>query len=121
LRGDFVSDEINLSNALLLVGRDVEVYWATGAGKSLVYQLPPLHTGKVALVCSPLISLMQDQCHRLNNTVGASRGNYHLACFLGSAQSDFQVWVEREIKKKFGITIKTQYHMVICRYAHGVY
>jgi len=42
-------------------GRDSCVYWATGSGKSLCYQLPALHTGKTTFVVSPLISLMNDQ------------------------------------------------------------
>ena len=34
---------------------------ATGAGKSLCYQVPPLVTQKTAVIITPLISLMQDQ------------------------------------------------------------
>ena len=45
----------------LLNGRDVVVVLATGSGKSVCYQLPPVHGGKVVVVISPLISLMQDQ------------------------------------------------------------
>ena len=44
-----------------LAGRDVGVFWATGRGKSVCYQLPALITGRVAVVVSPLISLMVDQ------------------------------------------------------------
>ena len=54
---------------------------ATGAGKSACYQVPPLASGRCAVVVSPLISLMQDQVAALEaKGVGAA--------FLGSAQSD---------------------------------
>ena len=70
----------------VLAGRDVTVFWATGRGKSICYQLPALHTGRIAIVVSPLISLMTDQVERLNNTVG--QGRRQVAAFLGSAQLD---------------------------------
>ncbi|MBB1079086.1 ATP-dependent DNA helicase RecQ [Limosilactobacillus sp. STM2_1] len=50
----------------LLAGEDVLTVLPTGAGKSLLYQLPAyLLTGTVIIV-SPLISLMQDQVDRLH-------------------------------------------------------
>eukprot|EP00667_Euglena_gracilis_P001304 EG_transcript_1305 len=45
----------------ILSGRDVVFVAATGSGKSLLYQLPPLVSHRVALVASPLLALMQDQ------------------------------------------------------------
>jgi ATP-dependent DNA helicase RecQ len=44
-----------------LAGRDALVVLPTGGGKSLCYQIPPLVTGKLTVVVSPLIALMQDQ------------------------------------------------------------
>ena len=48
-------------DAVLEEGRDGLVVMATGGGKSLCYQVPPLVAGRPALVVSPLISLMEDQ------------------------------------------------------------
>lgn len=60
--------------------RDNCVVMATGYGKSLCYQYPPVYTGKTAVVVSPLISLMEDQVR------GLAAANIP-ACFLGSAQN----------------------------------
>ena len=60
----------------ILNKRDAAVFWATGSGKSICYQIPPLHIpGGVALVVSPLISLMQDQVNKLNGLCSRTTGH----------------------------------------------
>ena len=48
------------------LGCDVAVYWPTGSGKSLVYQVPALlhETGVLGHLAA--VSLMMDQCKALN-------------------------------------------------------
>ncbi|XP_051475419.1 bifunctional 3'-5' exonuclease/ATP-dependent helicase WRN isoform X2 [Apus apus] len=67
-------------NSVLEDRRDNLVVMATGYGKSLCYQFPPVYTGCTGVVICPLISLMEDQVMQLTMS-GVP------ACLLGSAQS----------------------------------
>ena len=49
----------------VLEGKNTLAIMATGAGKSLCYQLPSLHLPGTTVVVSPLISLMKDQVDKL--------------------------------------------------------
>ena len=45
----------------VLAGRDTLAVLPTGGGKSVCFQVPALVFGRLTLVVSPLIALMQDQ------------------------------------------------------------
>ena len=64
----------------IMNGGDVFAVMPTGGGKSLCYQLPATVMDGVAVVISPLISLMKDQ-------IDAARGNGIQAAFLNSSLS----------------------------------
>ncbi|XP_073977389.1 ATP-dependent DNA helicase RecQ-like isoform X2 [Rhodnius prolixus] len=80
--------------------RDNCVVMATGYGKSLCYQFPPVFCNGLAIVVSPLISLMQDQVSSLKF--------YNIpACFLGSAQKQQQTVINDILHDKYRLAYIT--------------
>ena len=64
----------------VLRGRDQLVVMATGSGKSVCYQLPAVARQGLAVVISPLISLMEDQVMNLKYDPLNERGEVYYEC-----------------------------------------
>jgi ATP-dependent DNA helicase RecQ len=69
----------------LLQGRDGFVLMPTGGGKSICYQIPALLRNGVAIVVSPLISLMKDQVDSLR-VCGVKAAFYNSSLKSGEAR-----------------------------------
>lgn len=74
----FRKGQKEIIETLIKERRDVCCVMATGQGKSVCYQLPAVVTGKVSVVVSPLLSLMEDQ------RVGLEKKGITACCFSSS-------------------------------------
>lgn len=114
----------------VIAGQDTLAVLPTGAGKTLLYQLPAYLLNEPVLVVSPLISLMQDQVNRLHahgekrvvmlsaNLTGDSRrvvlrrlGRYHFIFASPEILSNGQV--KASLKRiKVGLLVIDEAHCI---------
>eukprot|EP00961_Rhodomonas_salina_P277331 3747689-Rhodomonas_salina.2 len=66
---NFRTGQLEVISAILN-GNDTCVFWSTGSGKSVCFQLPAIHTKKLVIIVSPLISLINDQVKGMNKRFG---------------------------------------------------
>uniref|UniRef100_A0A8C5RHA7 ATP-dependent DNA helicase n=1 Tax=Laticauda laticaudata TaxID=8630 RepID=A0A8C5RHA7_LATLA len=90
-------------SSVLQERRDNLVVMATGYGKSLCFQFPPVCTGGTGVVISPLISLMEDQKVILFS-FALHRGQYRVVYLTPEFCSGNLLWLQ-QIDKAIGITL----------------
>lgn len=85
---NFKPEQWEVIRAIIYDRRDCFVIAGTGFGKSLIYQFPPVYLNKIAIVISPLISLMEDQVLSLQRKGIKS-------CLLGPMQKEQNIKLKK--------------------------
>ncbi len=78
----------------ILSGKDTLSILGTGAGKSLCYQFPALlmaEKGQYTIIIEPIISLMIDQCNRINEYLANAKSSVK-AIAINSQTSDYDIY-----------------------------
>lgn len=81
----------------------------TGYGKSLCYQLPPLYLNKIAVIISPLISLMEDQKLQLQKM------NINVCCLNSTEDTSVDI-IKDIIDNKYPIIFMTPEYAIHAEY-----
>ena len=76
----------------VLDGRDTLAILPTGGGKSICFQVPAMASDGIAIVVTPLISLMKDQVENLSK-----RGIKSLAVYSGMTYSEIDVALDNAV------------------------
>ncbi|KAH8922490.1 ATP-dependent DNA helicase [Atractiella rhizophila] len=87
----------------VLEGNDTVVVMPTGGGKSLTYQLPAIFLEGTTLVVSPLLSLIMDQVHHLENA------GINAVALTGTTDKDEAKRIGKEMVEDVGEEIKLCY------------
>jgi ATP-dependent DNA helicase RecQ len=101
----FRKNQKKIINAVLKDNKDVCAIMFTGAGKSLCYQFPAVFSKKTVIVISPLISLMNDQNIKLENS------NIKSVC-LNSTVSDKNKIKNKILKNKYRLVYTTPEYII---------
>ncbi len=101
----FRTGQLPIIHSIIHEKHDVTVFWSTGSGKSLCYQIPPLHMNKIAIIVSPLISLMEDQVSKLNGLLNSNSllASKEIASAAAATSGDENFFGEK--KKKDDIAV----------------
>jgi Werner syndrome ATP-dependent helicase len=105
----FRPNQFEIVDSILYHKKDVCAIMPTGFGKSLCYQFPAIFSKKVAVIISPLISLMEDQKIQLQEL------NISVCCLNSSEQNSYDI-INEIIDGEYCIVYMTPEYAVNAEY-----